>query len=135
MKFFFLLIVAVACSQSVSFSQTAVNKFSAQLTFGPNMPMGDFGSSSPSNQKAGYAKAGWALDALIEYRISRRFRIFLLGGIGQNPFDKAAQLNFFQSVLTPGDAFHITSSSPWKIGKLMAGKVSKIMKLGEMGDW
>ena len=116
-KFIFLALLIIF-SYSISFAQEIERKGSVGFSIGPSFPIGDFGSNSLTNGKAGLAQIGVITELNFAYRLGKNFGIAAILR-GQN---NSVDVNAF-SVLTlsiPGISIDVDASN-WKIGGFLAG--------------
>ncbi|MES2560258.1 MAG: hypothetical protein V4590_10985 [Bacteroidota bacterium] len=93
------------------------------ISAGAAIPLGDFGSSSVFDEKAGLAKLGFALNADITVPFNSNIgAIFSLNGF-INPTDEDAVKGFL-ALLYPGVTREV-SMGAWKAGSLLAGFYAK----------
>ena len=109
-KFIFLTLL-ILFSYSITFAQEIERKGSVGFSIGSSFPIGDFGSKSLTNNKAGLAQIGVITDVNFVYRLGKNFGIAAILR-GQN---NSVDVNAF-SVLTlsiPGISIDVEESN-WK---------------------
>lgn len=87
MKFRFLFILLIVTGAAKA--QQDVGGF-FHLTAGISLPEGDFASTAPDNNAAGYAKNGFTFSALFGHKIHKRFGGFAMLSLAAHPTDNAA---------------------------------------------
>ena len=114
-----LLIITLLLSASLTtFSQSTYTKSSAFIGLGPSIPIGDFGSKSATDEKAGLAAVGFQLDLGYQYRFSK-----YVGAIAmlKGRINGLAKETLNYSLPTGSGGSLSVDATTWKTGAVLAG--------------
>ena len=115
---FICLGILILFSHSISLAQGIERKGYIGFSIGPSFPIGDFGSNSLTNEKAGLAKIGVLTEINFAYCLGKNFGIAALLRAQNNSVD----VNSFSalSLSIPGISIDVEAGN-WKIGSFLAG--------------
>ena len=116
MKRFYLAII-FSMIYVFAFSQTNNGCFEA--SFGPSIPIGNFGSSNINSDYSGFATTGFVYNLIFSYKLGKYFGIIGSYREQSNNFNNAA-IEESLSKMNPSIAFDVRSNA-WKINGFMIG--------------
>lgn len=93
------------------------------LNFGLSNPLGDYKSTDPESEDAGYAKSGLCYDLSFGYKIGKNFGIAAMIRRQSNKFNEEelqSSIDEFNAIFDPYAHVSI-ATEPWKVGVYMAG--------------
>ena len=100
-------------------TQAQISKWSVSVSIGPAFPLGKFGSKNINDSTASFAKTGFSLNVLTEYKLSRHLGLVLLVDGEENKVDNKAIGSQLEAA-SPNVTYNVNMDK-WKIGKIMAG--------------